>query len=301
MQKDPIRILLAEDNPDDARWVREALASSRASPFQLAVTHRLDVTLERLEGRPFDLILLSLDLPDHAGRDVFTQVSAAAPATPIIVLANPKLNRHGMAAVRAGAQDLLYKDALNDRLLLPTIWTAIEQHRMQQELGEMALLDAQSGLLNRQGFCSLADRQLRIAARNQNGLVLIRLQVEAPESRGGDPDQAEWETLLIAVARTLARTFRRSDGVGRLGEAEFAVAAIRTSRSGGFSLVSRLEESLYHVYSEHNFRFTLSLGYACYEHDQPGTTLSDLLAAAGARLVRRLPRKEAHPAPLKVA
>ena len=82
----PTRILLIEDNPDDARLLRKMLIEARRFPFDLQHADRLSAGLERLADDDVDVVLLDLSLPDSAGLDTFTRTLAQAPHTPIVVL-----------------------------------------------------------------------------------------------------------------------------------------------------------------------------------------------------------------------
>src|ERR1041384_3062615 len=86
MSDRPNRILLVEDNPGDARLLREALKDVANYHFDLEHVERLSQALERLRREPFDVVLLDLSLPDGQGLDSLTPVRDAAPSVPILVL-----------------------------------------------------------------------------------------------------------------------------------------------------------------------------------------------------------------------
>src|SRR6266481_2078283 len=83
-------VLLIEDNPGDARLIREMLAEEPDAPFQLHFAERLAHGLELLapggDGGTPALVLLDLSLPDSFGLETFAKVYAQAPQIPIIVL-----------------------------------------------------------------------------------------------------------------------------------------------------------------------------------------------------------------------
>ena len=47
MKRDPIKVLLVEDNPGDARLIRELLADSRNTQFEFEWVDRLSKGLQR--------------------------------------------------------------------------------------------------------------------------------------------------------------------------------------------------------------------------------------------------------------
>ena len=66
---DNYKILLVEDNPADARLVREAVAETGRGLFHVTHVDRMSeaMTLLELDTRGFDIILLDLSLPDEQG------------------------------------------------------------------------------------------------------------------------------------------------------------------------------------------------------------------------------------------
>jgi signal transduction histidine kinase/CheY-like chemotaxis protein len=128
----PIRILLVEDNPGDARLIREMLAEAPAQDFSVEWVSRFADGLELLGRNQIDLVLLDLGLPDSQGLDTFIKAHDQAPHVPFVVLTGLADETLALAAVRKGAQDYLFKDETNPPLLLRAIRYAIE--RKQAEL-----------------------------------------------------------------------------------------------------------------------------------------------------------------------
>ena len=69
-------VLLIEDNPGDARLIREMLAEDPEAPFELHFAERLSHGLDFLASRPAGLVLLDLSLPDSLGLETFAKVFA---------------------------------------------------------------------------------------------------------------------------------------------------------------------------------------------------------------------------------
>ena len=86
MSDERFRILLIEDNPDDARLVREMLAYAKVASFDVECVDRLSAGLERLDSDGFDVVLLDLGLLDGQEPDALTKTCAQAPDVPIVVL-----------------------------------------------------------------------------------------------------------------------------------------------------------------------------------------------------------------------
>jgi PAS domain S-box-containing protein len=125
----PLRLLLVEDNPGDARLVTEALKDVRR--LELERAGRLDEGIERLGGRAIDAVLLDLGLPDSQGIDTLRAFLQKAPATPVIVLTGLDDEETGYLAIQEGAQDYLTKGRMAEYTLMRTIRYAIERTEAQ--------------------------------------------------------------------------------------------------------------------------------------------------------------------------
>ena len=146
-------VLLIEDNPGDARLIREMLAEDPGAPFELEYAERLASGLERLSvggeaNRPA-LVLLDLSLPDSFGLETFAKVYAHSPNVPIIVLTGNDDQTVALSAVKGGAQDFLVKSRLDRELLLRSMQYSIQRKRYQVQIEHQANYDALTGLPNR--------------------------------------------------------------------------------------------------------------------------------------------------------
>jgi putative nucleotidyltransferase with HDIG domain len=151
MSQELIRILLIEDNPGDARLVKENLALLGAQAFQLDWAPDLAAGLKHLAENPVDAILLDLGLPDSSGFATFDIVHSRAPQIATILLTGLEDDALAAKAVRSGAQDYLVKGDVNDRLLGRMIRYAIERKRAEETLRESEQRLKEAQVLGRVG------------------------------------------------------------------------------------------------------------------------------------------------------
>ena len=136
MSEGVLRILLVEDNPDDADLLQEMLAQVREQ-LEITRVERLQQAEEHLkQGRHVDAILLDLGLPDSMGIATLERIACAASNLPIIVLTGLEDEALGTEAVRKGAQDYLVKGQTKARMLVRSIHHAIERKQMEAALRE---------------------------------------------------------------------------------------------------------------------------------------------------------------------
>ena len=134
MDANNLSILLVEDNPGDARLIRELLTEAKGASFNLAVADLLATGLARLSAGGTDAVLLDLSLPDSQGLDTLVRVRAQAPHIPIVVLTGQEDETLGLELVQAGAQDYLVKGQVDGNLLARSIRYAVERKRTEEEL-----------------------------------------------------------------------------------------------------------------------------------------------------------------------
>jgi serine phosphatase RsbU (regulator of sigma subunit)/ActR/RegA family two-component response regulator len=130
------RVLLIEDNDDDALLVKEYLGEVAVS-FELARADRLSAGLASIAAGVVDVVLLDLSLPDSRGLDTLERVRAQAPTLPIVVLTCLEDREIGNRAVRCGAQDFLVKGQFESNLLGRSLRFAIERARRQWAEGKV--------------------------------------------------------------------------------------------------------------------------------------------------------------------
>ena len=129
------QVLLIEDNPADARLIKELLRDT-GTEFALVCADTLTAGLKHLAtAAPApDAILLDLSLPDSRGFATFQKVNQSAPRIPVIMLTGLDDQPLAEQAMRAGAQDYLVKGRVDGDLLSRAIRYAIGRERAKLEV-----------------------------------------------------------------------------------------------------------------------------------------------------------------------
>jgi PAS domain S-box-containing protein len=129
-----IGVLLVEDNPADARLLREAVREAEGSYIQLTHVETLREAFQRLNNNHFDVVMLDLSLPDADGLETLVSLHTQAPSVPIVVLTGLDDEALAVKAVREGAQDYLVKGQVTSQLLVRAMRYATERKRAVEAL-----------------------------------------------------------------------------------------------------------------------------------------------------------------------
>jgi len=127
-------LLLVEDNPGDARLLREMISEAGARNMEMTHAQCMKEAERHLSDREVDIILLDLGLPDVEGMMAVQRIRAAAPSVPLVVLTGRDDEALAALALQEGAQDYLIKGQIDSRGLLRALRYAIERKTMEEAL-----------------------------------------------------------------------------------------------------------------------------------------------------------------------
>jgi len=200
VEENRTRLLLVEDNPGDARLIRELLRQAEPFPLQLTHVERLRDAIEHLARQETDAVLLDLVLPDAQGLDTVLQIFEVAPDIPVIVLTGVSDERVALEAMHAGAQDYLAKGDITGRLLVHSIRYAIERSRLERERWSLLHREQQARSMAEAAVRS-RDEVLAIVAHDlRNPLSVINTTVAL--LRQGDLPPEQYPHKLEVVLRS---------------------------------------------------------------------------------------------------
>ncbi|HLE53474.1 MAG TPA: GGDEF domain-containing response regulator [Anaerolineales bacterium] len=288
----PIKVLVIEEGkPESTPWYQVVSVSVNAGQFEATRASSLSNALAALEREPFDVILLDLVLPDSLGTNTFSQVYARVPETPIVVTSQLDDKDQAVKVLQEGAQDYLVKGEMDAIHLRRALLYAIERHRTKVMLHHLSFNDDLTGLLNRRGFLSLAQQQLKIAQRENWELPLFFADLDGLKNINDNFGHPEGDRALQAIATILKETFRTSDLLARLGGDEFIMLAINAPAAGIQTILARLQRNLDRYNAQNRYyQLSLSIGVAQFD-PRHETTLEELIIEADKSLYDHKRRK----------
>jgi signal transduction histidine kinase len=130
----PLKVLLVEDNPADARLTRELLREVSSTQVDVAHVVTLRDALDRIAKEHFDVVLQDLSLPDSHGLASLTSMQETNARVPIVVLSGLDDQTVSIEAMQRGAQDYLVKGQGTGELIFRSIRYSIERKRAEIQL-----------------------------------------------------------------------------------------------------------------------------------------------------------------------
>ena len=287
MKHEPIRILLIEDNPGDARLLSIYLAESRRQDFALQHVVKINEGIACLRKQSFDVVLLDLSLPDATGLESVQRLCGAFSNIPIIVLTGLEDDALAIEAVQIGAQDYLVKNQVNGQILVRAMRYAIERKKMEERLHNLAMHDSLTNLPNRALFQDRLSLALERAQRNRKGknlkweTAVLLLDLDNFKSVNDTLGHLQGDKLLQAVAERLQKCIRQSDTVARMGGDEFTLIFENLSgQEDARILAGKILDVFAQPFqlSSETWKITASIGISLFPTD--GDDFSSLLKAA---------------------
>ena len=151
----------------------------------------------------------------------------------------------------------------------------------ETKLRELSLTDELTGLSNRRGFTILAEQQIKLSQRLQQGFFLFFADMDCMKGINDIFGHAIGDQALQELAKLLKESFRASDIVARLGGDEFVCLSVETGPAEIAATLTRLQHNIAEANRTLSRPYTLSLsiGTAQFDSARP-SDLDTLLVEA---------------------
>ncbi|MFM2125932.1 MAG: hypothetical protein RL328_2383 [Acidobacteriota bacterium] len=273
-----LRVLVVESDPEELLFLEEVLSDLNGSqqwsqwtklePL-FAATWKEAETLLAVER--LDVILLDLNLADAQSADAFRHCQSAAPGVPVVLLVAHEDDLPAAEhLLRQGAQDVLLWSQVDCAPMARAIRNAIDRHRLLAATRATSMVDSLTGLLSRDAFLLLAERDRHIAESLHRRQLLV-----LAEPQTAPPDEQQRDLTLVDAAEQLRSIAGSTDLLARVGLMHLAISVLDSETESAEEIFARLRESA----DAHH----LSLGAAVYDPHRP-MDLEHLLERAHADL-----------------
>lgn len=161
-----------------------------------------------------------------------------------------------------------------------------ELERAREHAERLATTDALTGIYNRRGLFALAERQLKLAQRQDQPLALLIFDIDRFKGINDAHGHAEGDRVLCEVVAHARAAIREVDLFGRAGGDEFFLVLPGATEAQALEIAERLRERIESGvrYGEPPAAATVSIGAACLSERL--NNLDRLETAADAALYR---------------
>lgn len=159
-----VRVLLLEDSPTHAMMVEAFLVElgGDGDVYEVLTATTATEAEDVLSGCPpgdeFDVVIVDLNLPDSLGIDTYHRLAKATGA-PIVVLSVRADDDIALAALQAGAQDVIRKSEVTSIGLRRALRAAVERARIADELRD-TIAERDQALDRLREFTSMATHEV---------------------------------------------------------------------------------------------------------------------------------------------
>ena len=162
------------------------------------------------------------------------------------------------------------------------------QKRMEEALRNLSLIDDLTGVYNRRGFMTLAERHLTMARRRKRELLLIFADVDELKQINDEFGHATGDLALVEAAAVLRKTYRSVDIIARLGGDEFTAFPLEAGSDNASLLLKRLQEAIDRNNAEATrpYKLSISVGISRFDPERC-QTIQQLLEEADQELYTR--------------
>lgn len=242
MTYERVRVLVAENSPGEASAALRAAYEEKDGLLELTDVGSITTLLPTVSMVNPDVILLDLALAGSDAVDTVRRVHRSAPNVPLIVLADAADKEDAARCLEVGAIDYLVKGLMDARVMERVLRTALERNT----LGGLADLmrDPLTGLYTRDGLMTLGAGAMETARRSSGTLVLLCALLENLATLRVGLGLRNAEQTVKELGSLLSASFRRTDVVARLGEAQFAALAVDAAEPSAPVLLQRVQRRL---------------------------------------------------------
>ena len=222
-----LRLLLVEDNPDDAELILRTLRKGGYNLDSLRVDNEQDLR-SALENSTWDIVLSDYSLPGFSGLAALNVLKELNLDIPFMIISGTIGEDVAVEAMRLGAHDYLMKNNLIR--LVPAIQRELHDANeryarriAEQTLRHQAYHDVLTGLPNRWLLRDRMEQALAYVRKKDLQMGVLFLDLDRFKNLNDTLGHLVGDHLLRAVADRLKKVLSAWDTVARLGGDDFVL------------------------------------------------------------------------------
>jgi diguanylate cyclase (GGDEF)-like protein len=240
---------------DDKRLLEIFKTALSLEGYQCETASSAESALELINKTSFDIMLTDIRMPGIEGFELTHKAKKIIPDMAVIIMTAYAEEFSYDNAMEAGASDFIKKPFTLNELM-----ARIQHVKLQEKVRTMAVTDELTGLYNRRGFFSLAEKLLQLCKREKKGIFMLYTDLDGLKKINDTFGHKEGDMALIDIANILRNNYRESDIIARISGDEFVVIPIGTTEDSTKFHNSEINRS---------YKLSLSFGIAYYDPENP--------------------------------
>ncbi len=282
-----LRLLLVEDDPEEADLTRRLLLRAERARYEVERVTTAEEGLQRVAGEHFDVCLADLYLPGRDGLAFLRMLRAREVQLPVVLYSGYAEEEVESLAIDLGAADFLDKEELDTARLDRSLRFAIARSRDLARLDRLAQYDELTGLANRALFRDRLDKALAAARRHRSLVAVALLDLNGFKAVNDRLGHAAGDALLRRVGERLREALRETDTVARLGGDEFALVIEDLRRPEDAAIVGRkILDAVAPPFAFEGTRVEVTASIGMALHPRDGEDAERLIERADAAMYR---------------
>ena len=280
--------ILVVDDEEQMRKLIATLLSQKGHQCLTANNGR--EALDKIMETRVDALIIDVVMPEMDGITLAEELSKDYKNLPVMIMTGHANENSAETAFTSGAREFIKKPFSISEFLI-RLDKMMRDHRGEEELLALSLIDELTGLYNRRRFLVLTEQYLKQSARIKKKLLLLFIDMDNLKWINDHHGHNEGDQALKDFANILKKTFRESDIVARIGGDEFVVL-LESKDENGEIVLTRLDENIKHYNAKKSRHYDLSISVGTTQFDPKyPISIDELLSKADALMYAQKRKK----------
>ncbi|NLP30724.1 MAG: sensor domain-containing diguanylate cyclase [Clostridiales bacterium] len=156
------------------------------------------------------------------------------------------------------------------KYMLKAIRDVTEQRKIHDCLFRLATIDDLSGLYNRRHFLKLAQEEFDLSYSNDGRFTILLIDIDYFKTVNDTLGHAAGDIVISEFGKSMRKSFRKDDILGRLGGEEFIVLLKNTDIDKAWKIANDFRKAVSGLnikYEGNEISLTVSIGLASFSKD----------------------------------
>ncbi|MFH2091390.1 MAG: diguanylate cyclase [Pseudomonadota bacterium] len=276
IQHKDLTVLIACSSQQDTDHLSQLLEKDH--PLTLCRADSVKHTLDLMTKEKIDLIITDYRLTDGTGFDLMDMLKQKDFYQPVIFVTSCGDETIAARALKDGAYDYITRAALDENILIKTIFNALEKQNLQREIAgayqRLAVLstrDSLTRLYNRRYFDQTIETEISKVKRYGSELSVCMIDLDNFKQINDQFGHLVGDKVLSKTAGILNDMVRECDVACRYGGEEFGLILPKTYSRDAFLMGERIRKSIagnLYKHDKTNIGVTVSIGIASYNQEK---------------------------------